>query len=232
MVEIRNLPESSPVSADELISRLGVQVGVDRLFFVPLSRLENRLLQEPWVRAVHIEKQPPQSIAIDVFLREPIAVLQGTGDSLQWVDSEGVVFGSVDPAGKGAEVALDLPMVSGLGGSKDQERVKEAVAFLSGWKTEMQGTSAKPLELSSLSYSAERGWRAWVSYRGVNRGTQESRFRLSVDLGRTLFGSTADSVRLGRIRSVLSYIRDKGISARHLFADTDKKIVVKLATGS
>jgi hypothetical protein len=191
------------------------------------------LHEEPWVKKVHIEKQPPSSLILEVELKNPVAVFQGTGAQLSWVDENGELFGMVDPSRTGHENALDLPMISGLDTAQDGNQLRDAASFVASWKVELQKDTALRVELSSLSYHAEKGWKAWLSYQSQgSNASPGGRARLSMDLGPTLMTPDGESSRLGRIRSVLTYIRDRGISVRHLFADSDKKIVVKLATGS
>jgi cell division septal protein FtsQ len=232
-IEVRNLPENSPVSADELIALSGLQVEADALIYLPLSRVSSRIHEEPWVKSVHIEKVPPSSLVLEVQLKNPVAVFQGQKGELRWVDESGELFGMVDPSRTGHQNALDLPMISGLDASVDRSKLADAASFLVNWKQVLQTDGNLKAELSSLSYSEKKGWRGWLSYSVDDRQKQTSgRARMSVDLGATLDSADGEASRLNRIRSVLSYIRDRGILARHLFADGDKKIVVKLASDS
>jgi len=232
-IEVRNLPAHSPVSAEELIALSGVQVGQESLLYLPLGRMSARIHEEPWIKAVHLEKVPPASLVLEVDLKSPIAVFQGPQGSLRWVDEKGELFGMVDPSRTGHQDALDLPMISGIHPEQDALQLADAASFLVAWKRELQMDGALRVELSSLSYHEQKGWRGWLSYHLAPKSNSPStRARLSIDLGDSLAVSEGDVSRLGRIRSVLSYIRERGISARHLFADSDKKIVVKLASGS
>ena len=242
LIEIRNLPEGAPITSESLIQRTGVRLGSDNLYSASFSSIEKGLLEEPWMRSVRIERQPPQSLVVEVELRQPIAIVQGRDSKLRWLDQDARVFGEADPQAPGSIATTDLPMISGDLPSMDDplasRTLEDVLQFLTAWKSEMAEAGGRTTELSSLSYSKERGWKAWVTYRLPGKGgALEESSRVSIDLGSSLavtatHGNPGDIAKLARIRAVLSHIRQNRIPARHLFADGDKKIVVKLTGGS
>jgi hypothetical protein len=243
LIEIRNLPEGAPVLSDELIQRTGVRLGLDNLYSLRFSNMEKGLMEEPWIRSVRIERQPPQSLVVEVELRQPVAIVQGKDSRLHWLDQDAKVFGEADPQAPGSLATTDLPMISGdlpaMDKPQGRRALEEVLQFLAAWKAEMTDSAGRVTELSSLSFSKERGWKAWVTYRVPGKGAAlEESSRVSIDLGAslavssTVTGAPGDTARLPRIRSVLAHIRQNRIPARHLFADGDKKIVVKLMEGS
>ena len=240
LIEVRDLPEGAPFDSDSLIARSGIALGRENIYAISLARIEKRLMEEPWLRSVRIERQPPQSLVFAVELRKPIAIYQGK-QGLHWVDQDGLIFGEVDSSSEsGPVVDQDLPTVAGdlaapdAQGSADWSQ--ELTSFLQMWSHKFGGPQGDSFEIASVSYSKIRGWRAWVTFRGGLRAQSGASIsRVSIDLGATLKPGGSDgfeSSRLDQIAAVLSHIKANGIPARHLFADGDKKIVVKLTAGS
>ncbi len=77
-----------------------------RLFSVDLGAVRNRILQNPFIRAVAVNRQGPEGISITVTERRPVALLVA-GDLLS-VDGEGTVL----PAVK-SDQFFDLPVLTG-----------------------------------------------------------------------------------------------------------------------
>lgn len=240
LIEVRDLPEGAPFTSDSLIERSGIALGRENIYAIALARIESRLMEEPWLRSVRIERQPPQSLVFAVELRRPVAIYQGQ-QGLRWVDQDGRVFGEVDPSAESGLIAdQDLPTVAGDLASPDGHGLadwsQELTSFLQMWGQKFADSRAGGFEVASLSYSKVRGWRAWITFKGGARPQGASGIsRVSIDLGSTLKAGGPegfDATRLDRIASVLVHIKANGVPARHLFADGDKKIVVKLTAGS
>ncbi len=99
---------------------------------VSTSRLKERLSHDIRVAQVHVTRQFPFGLVVQIEDREPLAVVQGEL-SYAIVDKEGVVIDSVQALRK-----ADVPMITGkrlgnllLGDQVEQEDVEKALVFLS-----------------------------------------------------------------------------------------------------
>jgi len=77
-----------------------------RLFAVDLAAVQKRILQNPFVRSVSVNRQGPEGITITVAERRPVALLAAS--QLLSVDEEGTVL----PAVKSDQL-FDLPVLTG-----------------------------------------------------------------------------------------------------------------------
>lgn len=218
IVEVADLPEDAPVDAQTLTDLAAIPVAKVNLFDLELGPIEKRIMTHEWIREVHLQKRFPQTVSVSVVFREPQALIQRENGALSYVDSDGRVFGQVSLRNKLA----DLPMLSGFN-KQPQQKVVEALALLQAWgKSQLETMS----QISSLSYDEDRGYRALVTYSLV----PYRKARAMIDLGQDLDANL--DTQLGRLRQVLKYLASHSIAARQIWADADKKIVVKINRGS
>ncbi len=78
-----------------------------RLFAVDLAAVQKRVLQNPFIRTVSVNRQGPEGITITVLERRPVALLAAR--ELLSVDGEGIVL----PAAKSDQL-FDLPVLTGV----------------------------------------------------------------------------------------------------------------------
>lgn len=213
VVEITDLTEQSPVDAQTITDLAAIPVDEVNLFRLDLKKVEERILVNSWIREVRIQKRFPQTVSIAVVFREPQALLQQDNGSLAYVDTDGKFFGKVN-----LMFQPDLPLLSGLG-TENPARTVQALHLVHAWDA---SPMARTVQLSSLSYDPERGFRALVTY-----STRTSTARAMVDLGQD-----SDGTQLDRLSRVMDYLRQNSVSARQIWADTGKKIVVRTVQGS
>jgi cell division protein FtsQ len=104
-VEIRGTHVLDP---EALRARLGFATG-DNIFTAPLAGAEERLAREPWIASVHVHRELPHTVIVDVKEREATALVDEGG--LYLADADGHVFKrAAIEHGEGA----GLPLVSGL----------------------------------------------------------------------------------------------------------------------
>lgn len=77
-------------------------------FSVDDAAVEAHLRDLPWVKSARVERRFPDTLAIDLRLRQALAVCL-VGGAVLAVDEQGLVFGA-SPAAQG----LDLPVISGV----------------------------------------------------------------------------------------------------------------------
>ena len=217
IVEIVDLPEGAPVDAKTVSYLAAIPIGQVNLFDLEFAPVESRILAHPWIKEVTINKRFPQTVSIAVKLRNPIAILQQENSKVAYVDTDGKIFGKVS-----LKNGTDVPLL--LGFSKDLERRLVALRFLESWDRGMVSSS---VQLSSLSYDPARGYRATITYPLLRSAEQARAF---LDLGQEIEQDTETNlIRVGR---VLRYLSENNVSARQIWADAGKKIVVKIARRS
>ena len=235
VVEVSELGDTDvPLDAKQISDLARIPIGRMNLFSLDLAGVERRVLTHPWVREVRLQKRFPQTVAIDVTVRDPRAFLQRKDGTLSYIDSDGQDFGRVD-----LSVRSDLPLIVGLDPKADRQKVVAALELVSAWG---RGKLGQLAPAASVDYHPDRGYRVWVSYvlgpatgpiggPGVNFSTNARKARTFVDLGLEIDREGLES-RLARLESVFGYLSLHSIQVRHVLADAGKKIVVKIARGS
>jgi len=221
IVEVHHAPltsdEQAPVTSDTITTVAAVPVGKANLFDLELGPIEKRILSNPWIKDVQIQKRFPQTVSITPIFREPVAVVQTKGGALAYVDEDGKIFSQLN-----LELSHDLPLLTGV--LERPEIFKQAVALIRLWSS--TGVEEHCL-LSSLSWDVERGFRVVGSYT-ISGSVLPG--RAMIDLGQDLDGSL--EVQLRRLTEVVRYLKSNSIKAVQISADAGKKIVVKTARGS
>jgi cell division septal protein FtsQ len=138
VVELADLPEAAPVDAQAITHLAALPVGRINLFDLDLKPVEERILSQPWIREVRLEKHFPQTLSISIVFREPQALLQAENGSLSYVDLDGKVFGQVN-----LMVQPDLPVISSSGAG----HLPESVQVIRGWE---QTELSKAAQLSDF----------------------------------------------------------------------------------
>ena len=225
VVELADQPEKAPVDAQVITELASVPVGEVNLFDLDLRAIERRIMSNPWIREVRLQKRFPQTLSISVSYREPKALLQGDNGSLAYVDQDGKSFGSLTLMYQPDLAMLSMPL----------EQVPVALEVMSEWEKSRLNEAAR---ISELSWDHEHGYRALVSYAdwAPRPSNSISTHRSWVDIGNPglLNGKSQifDDGQIARLSHVFAYLRTNSIAARQIWADAGKKIVVKTARGS
>ena len=89
-----------------------------------LAEVEALLADNPWVEGAGLRKELPDRVEIEVYERDPIALLRRE-EGLSYVDRSGFVIEPYDPAGP-----VDLPLLSVAPGARlDVDRALEVAAI-------------------------------------------------------------------------------------------------------
>ncbi|MGZ3707972.1 MAG: cell division protein FtsQ/DivIB, partial [Bdellovibrionota bacterium] len=128
VVEVSDQPENAPVDAQAIIDLAAVPTGLKggvTLFTLDLQSVEKRLLTNPWIREVSLQKRFPQTLSISVTYRQPRAFLQGASGTLSYVDSDGTPFGRAS-----LSLESDLPLLS----VSEPAKVAGALKLVTEWE--------------------------------------------------------------------------------------------------
>lgn len=229
IVEIVNLPQNPPVNSETLRELAGVPLGKASLFRLKLKEVEGRLLKHPWIKAVQLEKRFPQTVLISVQFRTPQALFQYSNGTLSYIDTHGKVYGKLN-----LSIQPDLPLISGFP-QESSNRIQEALELLKKWN---QSELSSLTQITSLKFDAERGYQALVTYPlldsrpslNILRGNRKTA-RTFVHLG-TDFNTEEFNHQLSRLKQVFAYLANRGLETQQVWADTGKKVIVKIAPGS
>jgi hypothetical protein len=237
VVEVSDQPSiegEPPLSAQALTDLADVPIGKASLVELDLSGIEKRILSNPWVREVQLSKRFPQTLAISAVFRRPVALVRRKDGSLSYVDEDGTAFSRADLARR-----PDLPVLTGFplpeagdgrAPASADPLVQDALRLLASWERSSLGRSS---QVSTLSWDRERGFRILATYPLQLQGKAaegKPLGRSMIDLGQEIDAQIEP--QLERLAHVINYLGRNNISARQIFADAGKKIVVKTARGS
>lgn len=211
VVEVAGPVEGSPLDSRSISELAAVPIGEVSLFDLNLQSIEKRLLSNPWIKGVVLTKRFPQTLAVQITFREPVALYQSPAGSLQYVERDGNLFGPFS-----LQSRPDLPVISGV----EPAALARAAALLQAWAGH-GWTGAN--QVSQLDFDPEEGFRLWITFAPA--------YRVQVTLGQEIDEVVLPET-LSRVDAVLHYIRRKQIPARQVYADTNKKIVVRTVRGS
>jgi len=94
------------ISADEVFTLANVKPKSSMLD-LDIYNLQQRLLKQPFIKSVNINRQYPAALRIRVTEREPIATMNV--GQIHYVDNDGKILPHVE-----SEVKFDLPVISGI----------------------------------------------------------------------------------------------------------------------
>jgi hypothetical protein len=224
VVEIADQAENAPVDAQTISDLAALPVGTINLFDLDLKPVEARILTNPWIREVNLQKHFPQTLSIAIVYREPQALMQSESGALSYVDVVGKSFGQVN-----LMFQPDLPVIS----PSAAPHIQEALKLLRAWDS---SELSKAAQISMLQWDAERGFRVLVTYllepaaTGAASGGAPAHGRTLVDLGQELDGNS--EAQFQRLFRVFRYLSSNRVAARQVWADSGKKIVVRTSHGS
>lgn len=186
------------VTAEALIARANVPLGVN-LFAVSRDAVARAVSQEPWVARVHVRRELPSTLMIDVVEREPACVV--AFGALYLADAAGNVFKRATP-----DEAAGLPVVTGIAREdyvaqpeQAREELAEALRALAGWRARTDRAALGELHVDRIG--------------GVTVYTERG---VGVRLG--VIDDTLPA-RLARYDAVAAALADGGEAARLVYVD-------------
>jgi len=101
------------LSKNALTKLSGVEVSAP-LYGIDLGKVQRRIMADPLLKGVKLNREYPGSLVIEVSEREPVAALNC--GQMRFVDEEGVVLPYLDGDRK-----LDLPVIIGIDGMQSEK---------------------------------------------------------------------------------------------------------------
>lgn len=222
VVEISAI-ENGPLNYTQLLELAQIPTGKINLFDLNLHAIEEKFKKNEWISAVEITKKFPQTVSIQVHFREPVALFQWRNGLIGYVDNEGSVFGNITTG-----YISDLPTFSGMDLNESKvegEKIKKALVILDSWK---EAEIGKKTDISAIHWSENYGFRCFFNY--LFGSNENKKIRTQVDLGFENLNKIR--LQLKRLSKVIDQLSLRGVASHQIWADSDKKIVVKTAKGS
>ena len=216
-VEVESFSDAYPLTADQVRGLAKVPVGKVGLFDVELLPIENRLLKHPWVKGVVLGKRFPNTLAIKIIERNPVALLTEGKGRVLYLEADGTIFEDQNMV-----YPKDLPILSGFSG-EDRQGLKNVDGFIETW---FSHDVLPGVKLSSISYDEKLGLRAVISYPMKNK----QQMRTVLELGLNI--EEAKIIPQQRLLKVLEYLSERSMQASKIWLGDGKKIVVKISRGS
>lgn len=170
------------LTRDEVVALAGARTG-DSILGIRLQRVGEILGKNPWVDQVKVHRYFPNTLAIEIVEREPVAILNM--GYLYYLSNRGEVFKPLTSGDK-----LDYPVVTGLSEeemAKDPALAREALQGVLGLVAQLKsGTVIRLDDVSEIHYDRGNGFTLFALNGGV-----------PVKLGHGDFA--AKLARLGRI---------------------------------
>ena len=108
-----NVAGTRSLSKNALAKLSGVEMSAP-LYDLDLAKVKRRIMAEPLLKDVQLNREYPGSLVIEVSEREPMAALNC--GQMRFVDAEGVVLPYLDGDRK-----LDLPLIIGIDGIQSEK---------------------------------------------------------------------------------------------------------------
>jgi cell division protein FtsQ len=165
---------------EDVIALAGVRPG-DDMFSLQLNRIGEQLSKNPWVEKVGVRRYFPQTLAIEISEREPVAIINM--GYLYYVDRKGEVF---KPLNSGD--SLNFPVMTGINEDdmvKDPKGSRDALAGALALLGMLRGGHGLALsDISEVHYDKGYGYTLFTMNCGVpvklgNSGFEEKLARLS-----------------------------------------------------
>jgi cell division protein FtsQ len=107
-------------SQPDVAGKAGVELGKN-VFSIDLEAARRGLLSDPWIERATVDRKLPGTLLIHVTEREPLALV-ALGGELYLSGRGGEVFKRVEPGDP-----VDLPLITGLGGTGELVRDREGL---------------------------------------------------------------------------------------------------------
>lgn len=117
-----DVSDTKHLTREEILGLAGLEPGKD-LIHMNLKRMGEHILQNPWVETVRINRYFPDTVAISIVEREPVAIVNM--GFIYYLDKKGTVFKVLNQGDK-----LDFPVITGFSEEEinsDPKGTKEAL---------------------------------------------------------------------------------------------------------
>lgn len=208
VIEVAN---NRRIPRSEILALAGVRAG-DDLMKINLRQVGEQLEKNPWIETVKVRRYFPQTLAIEITERQPVAVINV--GYLAYVDARGEVF---KPLNEGD--SLDYPIITGISeddltkdptGSRDG--LTGAVALISLLR---QGDRFTLNDVSELHFDKGYGFTLFTTQGGV-----------PVRLGPDGYGE-----KLGRLARIYRDLQPQLLTFEYIDLNYGDKIIVKRVFG-
>lgn len=168
----------------------------ENIFRIDVGKLGKKLLEDPWIEDVSIEKRLPGKLIVVIKERKPYALLM-RDSSLFYVDNDGKIIKQMEEE----DPVFDLPIITGV--REPIELVKEAFDIIKISK--LVGLDKK-YGISEINYQEGRGWNLIMN-----------KIPLEIKLGEAPFLH-----KLSMIDSIINGIKSNNLKVQYVYFYYDK----------
>jgi cell division septal protein FtsQ len=197
------------LTRDEVLRLAGVKPGDDMLG-LNLRGMGDDLAKNPWIGMVRVRRYFPDTLAIEITEREPVAVVNM--GYLYYLDANGELFKTLNEGDR-----LDYPVITGI---SDDDLSRDPAGARAAFATGLdliallqKGTVLGLEDISEIHYDKGFGFTLFTGRGGV-----------PIRLGN---GNFAD--KLGRFARIYADIRGQMPTVQYIDLDYADKIIVKKA---
>lgn len=197
------------LNSDDIIAETGITTG-DHLLRIPVAKIQQQLMQNPWIKEVAVHRKLPHLVMI--YIKEQTPELIVRGDALYYVNHDGVIFKKLS-----AGDDKNYPIVTGLeelfteGGVSNKNLQSKILEVLSVIELYKGTTIGETYGLSEVHASDTRG----ISIITLNDP-------LELKLG---FGPFRE--KIDRLVTMYPVIRSHGGMVSYIDLNANGKVVVK-----
>gem|GEM_PF-1399736 len=213
-VDVEALSEGYPLRPEQILHLARIPLGQWNLYEADLSPVEQRLMQQPWVKGVILGKEFPNTLSLKIVERKPVALLNGSDGHVVYLEEDGTTFED-----QAMVYPRDLPILTGFS-ADNVYMLKKVNHFIETW---FSPEKMPKLKLSAIHLDEKVGLRAMIAYPMKN----QKQMRTVLELGLNL--EEASEIPQTKLLKVLNYLAARSMPASKIWLGDGKKIVVKLA---
>lgn len=194
---------------EDVIALAGVKLGDDMLS-MKLNRVGEQLMKNPWAEKVMVKRYFPNTLAIEITEREPVAIVNM--GYLYYLDKKGEVFKPLN----GGD-SLDYPVLTGITEEdiwKDPNGARDALKGALGLMEMLKGRQGLSMaDISEIHYDKGYGFTLFTMSGGVP----------------VKLGSSGYEEKLARLARIYKELQAQLPTLEYIDLDYSDKIIVKKA---
>ncbi len=175
-------------SQPDVAKKAGVELGKN-VFSIDLEAARRGLLSDPWIERASVDRKLPGTLLIHVTEREPLALV-ALGDELYLAGRGGEVFKRVEPGDP-----VDLPLITGLGGTgelvRDREGLMASVRRAQELAADYTRLGPRSYGLQEVHATSEGTFELLVGRDGVRLVMGKPPYRLKIERAARVLAETA-----------------------------------------
>ena len=210
-LETIEVTHNKRIDRREIIALANVRAG-DDLIKLKLSQIGEQLEKNPWIESVRVKRYFPNTLAIEVAEREPVAVINV--GHLAYLDTKGTIF---KPLNDGD--SLNYPIITGISEedfTRDPSGTKKAISETVGLISLLKrGEVFRLDDVSELHYDPGFGFTLFTTQGGIP----------------VRLGTDGYQEKLARLARIYKELQPQMLTLEYIDLNYSDKIIVKKVLG-